>query len=285
MLLKLFNKSETIANEQIMAVANRYGLTVNGKTRVKDVIDVDKLNCARELYSFSLMAHFDILVLRDHVPLYAVEFDGPHHISSVQMERDKKKDILCKAAGLPILRINSNYTSKKFGRMSLLAWIVEVYELQIGFYEAQESGLIPWDEPFDPFAIFSTSMDSDERFPLWMSAKHRQKFQTLHKQGKLPHWGTIGYIGHSANWDILGYEFIRVNDDEGLWVQSGIRQKQFPIMFSDLLSEILTIQLSWKIDEYLTGHLKAESLSKIRERAKKFEGLYQILNSHSVSYG
>ena len=70
---------------------------MNGKTRVKDVIDVDKLNCGHDLYSFSLKAHFDILVLRDHMPLYAVEFDGPQHVNLVQKERDRKKDFLCEA--------------------------------------------------------------------------------------------------------------------------------------------------------------------------------------------
>lgn len=55
-----------------------------------------------------MRAHLDFVVCdrgRAMTPVFAVEFDGPSHVSDVQRARDVRKNRLCARAGLPLLRI------------------------------------------------------------------------------------------------------------------------------------------------------------------------------------
>jgi len=82
--------------------------------------------------------------------------------------------------------------------MSILRWIIEVTELEKAFYEAQEKGHIPWDEPFDP--AFLEPVGSGSRFPYWLSASAIQSFHDFFKT--LDHdilKGWNGIIGQDKN--------------------------------------------------------------------------------------
>jgi hypothetical protein len=63
-------------------------------------------------------------------------------------ERDSLKDSLCEAAGLPLLRITSEFTRRE-GRQRVLDYVVEAFYLSEDFFKAQDQGAIPPDEPFD----------------------------------------------------------------------------------------------------------------------------------------
>jgi hypothetical protein len=106
-----------------------------------------------------------------------VEYDGPLHQSSTkQQERDEIKNELCRLAVIGLLRINDRYVTQLYRGMSVLRWIV-VAELEKAFYEAQEKGHIPRDEPFDP--AFLEPVGSGRRFPYWLSASATQSFHAF----------------------------------------------------------------------------------------------------------
>jgi len=281
-MLRLLNRYEEVVFDQISEVGQKYGLSVYPKVRLADVIDLDALDIDYSYKSFGLRSHFDFVISREYQPLYVVEFDGPSHLTDVQRERDTKKDKLCKMGGLPILRVNSRYIDKIFGNLSLLAWIMETYEMQCGFYEAQESGHIPFDEPFDPFSLM-TMRDGKFVHTLWLSQRHIQRMRALHKQGLIRDFVSSGWIGENDNGTMRGIEYIRVTATHGLHVETAMRSQQFPVLFSDLLNEILIIQLMGRIDAYLAGEIALEPLELIDQRIDQVETKYRILCCHSVS--
>lgn len=279
-MLRLLNRYEEVAHEEIKASADQWGLSVYPKVRLADVINLDGLGVVGELKRYGLQAHFDFLVCRDQwYPEFAVEFDGRYHVSPVQIARDQKKDVLCAKAGLPILRVNSRYLSPTFGSMSLLTWLMDVYELQLGFEKQQACGAIPPDEPFDPFFIISTGPNED-RFPYWFSAKPRIRLQQLHKRGVIIDPVSSGFIGYDANEVMRGIEYIRLTKATGLYVRTAMRPQQFPILMSDLLDEILSVQLADRVFAWTRGEVAAIAMSDIHRIAAEMEATLTIGRAH-----
>jgi hypothetical protein len=281
-MLRLLNRYEEIVFDEISKVGQKYGLSVYPKVGLADVIDLDKIDIDYAHKSFGLRSHFDFIISRDYQPLYAVEFDGPSHSTDKQRERDTKKDRLCKLDGLPILRVNSRHITKDFGDLTLLAWIMETFEMQCGFYEAQESGQIPYDEPFDPFNLM-TMKDGKFVHPLWLSQRHQREMRTLHEQGLIQNFGSSGWIGENESGVMRGIEYIHVTATHGAWVETAMRAQQFPILFSDLLGEILAIQLMERVRAYLDGDISLEPLAAIEQRIDRLKCKYKMLRAHSIS--
>jgi hypothetical protein len=279
-MLRLVNRYEEIAHGEIKSAADRWALSVYPKVRVADVVDVDAVGAVGELKRFGLQSHFDFVVCRNQwQPAYAIEFDGHLHTTVVQKARDDKKDELCRRADFPILRINSRYLSKEFGSLSLVAWIMDVYEMQEEFYRMQERGVLPPDEPFDPFFIMGTP--GQESFPYWFSAKPRVRLQRLHEQGRIKDPISSGFIGYGPNDVMRGMEYIRVTDTTGVYVQSAMRPQQFPILLSDLLDEILSVQLAEEVFKWVRGEVGALPMDQIYGRSKAMRSGLKMGRMHS----
>ena len=89
------------------------------------------------------MAHFDFVVhaplddAHPTEPLFAVEFDGPTHLSPDVRRRDLAKNRLCLAAGLPLVRIDDAYLYRR-ERQPVIVWLVEMWDA----YHKEIPGLI-----------------------------------------------------------------------------------------------------------------------------------------------
>ncbi|MCF4125739.1 DUF2726 domain-containing protein [Methylobacterium sp. SyP6R] len=280
-MMRIVNKYEEIAHGEIKSAADRWGLSVYPKVRVADVISLDDVGATGELRRFGLQSHFDFVICRQNWdPVYAIEFDGHLHTTPTQISRDSKKDELCKRDNFPILRINSRYLNKNFGPMSLVAWIIDVYELQTEFERLQVDGQIPPDEPFDPF--FMMSIDAaEERFPYWLSAKPRIYIRNLYKKGKIVVPSSSGFIGYDTNDVMWGMEYIQLTKENGLYVRSAMRPQHFPINLGDLLDEILSVQLSREVLQWDKNQAGALPMSKIYLIADKLKSNINVSRSHS----
>ncbi len=283
MMKKLLNYSEDKTFKELLQVADRSALSVFAKVRVADVLPIEKSGIENAAYKYALMAHFDFTIATpDHVPIFAVEFDGPSHKDAEQKARDILKDELCRRFAFPILRINSNHLSHVYNNRTLLAWIIEVYLQQEAFGEAQEAGYVPWDEPFDPFFIVGSVSDRREIFPFWISRKSRLRMQSLYEAGHLRDFGSSGLIWNETKGVMRGLEYIRVTETHGLSVESGMREQQFPIVLSDLLDELLTIFMMEKIDRYLAGEISLEAMQPIYDRVNELANSGRLRRLHSV---
>ena len=184
---RLLNRAEQDALKELNSAASPYGLRVNAKVRVADVCPINGSRLLADLYRYALMAHFDFLITNeDHVPQFAVEFDGPGHDTSEVRLLDAKKDAICRHFGFPLLRVKISYLPKKYNNLSLLQWIIDVYYLEQAFNDAQENGQISYDEAFDPFFILTTGIEGDtRRYPYWISRDSNIAIQRLYRQGKI----------------------------------------------------------------------------------------------------
>jgi hypothetical protein len=79
-------------------------------------------------WDYAFKAHFDFVVhaplgerYATH-PLFAVEFDGPGHDTDEAQARDVRKNRLCLASGLPLVRIDATYLYER-DRLSLIEWL------------------------------------------------------------------------------------------------------------------------------------------------------------------
>lgn len=80
------------------------------KVRLADAITIDRSDLNDELYTYALKAHVDLLFTKHGVAAFAMELDGKGHgVDDDVIERDNKKDFVCKKLGLPLLRINEQY--------------------------------------------------------------------------------------------------------------------------------------------------------------------------------
>lgn len=282
-LLKLVDRYEEVAYGEITRVTKGWGLSVYPKVRVADIISLDGIGAKGDLKRFGLQAHFDFVICRNRwTPAYVIEFDGRYHAKPDQIARDSKKDALCKHAGLPILRINSNYLFPNFGSSSLLAWIIDVHELALGFQEQQECGSIPPDEVFDPFLILSTE-PGGERFPYWFSAKSKIRLQALHRRNAILDPSSSGFIGYDDAGIMRGVEYIRLTSTSGVYVRTAMRPQQFPIVMGDLLDEILSVQLVDRVARCLNGWEEAVALDEIYKTVAEMQRSLSMARAHGYS--
>lgn len=271
MVKRLVNQYEEFTHDEIRRSTEQWGLSVYPKVRVADVISLDRIGIDPDLYRFGLQAHFDFVVCRDEwTPEYAVEFDGPGHTSPIQAARDRKKDRLCELDGFPILRVNANYLTKDFGSMTLLAWILNVYELERGFYQAQVDGIVPADELFTPH-FFMAQEPGQDRFPYWLSARSRLRLQQLHQKGLVKDFTSSGLRGRDENGVLRGLEFVRVTESTGIYIESAMQDQKFPVYMGDLFDEILGIQLVEKVVAHLEGKVPAVRLTEIDAMIERME--------------
>lgn len=83
-------------------------------------------------WDYAWKSHFDFVVhapLGDRYqthPLFAVEFDGPTHESHEVRQRDYRKNRLCVASGLPLVRIDDAFLRPQ-QRLVLVQWLAELW--------------------------------------------------------------------------------------------------------------------------------------------------------------
>lgn len=278
---RLVNRYEKLTHDALKPILDRFSLAIYPKVRLADVVDPDDVGATGALKTYALKAHFDFVICRNEWdPVYAIEFDGPLHASSVQTARDVQKDELCRRGQMPILRIHAAHLEKTYTDLTLLGWLVEVAEMQAAFDAEQSAGRISWEEDFDPF--FMMSLDPAEpKFPYWLSAWPRIRLQRLQKRGKIHEGYASGFVGFDDQDVYHGAEFIAVTPSDGIIVRASMRRQQFPAPFGDLLGEILAVQLETKVNTWLNGGVGAEPLADIYARATALKHSLHGAGSHS----
>jgi hypothetical protein len=89
------------------------------------VLELDRSTLSRPERNTLNAASFDFVVYNEgSFPEFAVEFDGPDHRAYEKTIRaDIRKNRLCCAAGLPLLRINDDFLTE-YEKSSLLEFVV-----------------------------------------------------------------------------------------------------------------------------------------------------------------
>jgi len=144
---RLLNRSELEVDTVLQRQLRDSGYSVFSKVRLADVINKERGEFLPQRdFDYLRGAHLDFVVSRNEIPVFAVEFDGPLHETDDQTEeRDILKNRLCRAAGLPLLRITSTaleyhdqLTLLDYMLMRFIAWKREWPDLQREMAERAE---------------------------------------------------------------------------------------------------------------------------------------------------
>lgn len=111
-VLRISNSSELITSKELMKGLEGTDFLIFPKLPISEVIDnsISSLLSKKEKKFFNT-SHFDFTVsTSDHTPLFAVEFDGPHHnLYEKTIIRDIRKNRICQIAELPLIRITDDH--------------------------------------------------------------------------------------------------------------------------------------------------------------------------------
>lgn len=123
---KINNSSEWITFNEILKELTNTNYLIFPKLAMKEVID----DCVKTLLSgkeknYLNSSHFDFVIVdKNHSPVFAVEFDGPHHqLYEKKKISDLKKNKICQLAELPLLRITDSELFK-VESLSVLQFII-----------------------------------------------------------------------------------------------------------------------------------------------------------------
>jgi hypothetical protein len=187
----LVNIGEEEADSVLREVADKFGVRVVPKPRLADAVDINRSGLPDDLYTYALKAHLDFVIARgsDAMALFAVEFDGRYHeTDAAAQRRDAMKDAICERLGLPLLRVDADFLRTVKG-FRLLAWLVELWFLDEAIVEAQESGGVPWDEPFDAYSVVEPDARGWDHLPVWPRVRGSRRLAEGVRGGAMPRSG------------------------------------------------------------------------------------------------
>jgi hypothetical protein len=259
MKTRLLNSYEEVTYDKLRAVCDPVGAHVFPKVRIADVFRLDASGLKAGQYSYALRAHFDFVVTdADYKPIFSVEYDGPlHRINAGQSFRDRLKEAICDHFRHSLLRINSRYLSKEYRGLNLLTYFVNVWFLEGAFDEAQQKGLISYDEPFDPTFIYSNGTPGGRKWPYWLSVDLQASIQRLHMAGRIAQMAPSHFVGvdHEGNYRCISW--LAVTSEQILRVTTGMRPQRFPAASeSELISMVAIFDLNERLKEALDGNLR-----------------------------
>lgn len=103
----IFCKTERVAYTTIQEVTSKFGAHVFPHLRIKEVANRPWIDEAD--FDYALKGHIDFTVAVDFKPVLALELDGKFHQNPKARERDKKKDAVCDALDIPLVRLDYGF--------------------------------------------------------------------------------------------------------------------------------------------------------------------------------
>jgi Protein of unknown function (DUF2726) len=262
---RLNNARESqLEGELSIAVGNFEG-RVLPKIGLKDVLVIEGSGLNDEMYHYALMAHFDFVVYdAEEMPCFVVEYDGPQHATNEQQrERDRKKDALCDAFGLPILRIDRKFLEDRFGRFSLVRWLAEVWFLKRQFDQEQAAGEIPLDEGFHPL-FFYRSGDSPLRPSHYPFIVSHNLLRDALWSGAIKSYDYGVHVAKDASGYVNTYAFVEMHDATTLIARARLKSFAFePFSAEELVTELASVAGADILKAYQRGEQVAATPQQV----------------------
>lgn len=207
---------------------------------------------------YAFMAEFDFLVANAQTrePVFTVEDDGPQHLEdAATIERDAIKDTLCRLADFPLLRVDSAATRRE-GRWRVLEYILNAYDLQKAFQEAQERGHVPWDEAFNHESLIVFHPDGGLMFDT-LDAEALRYLHKAKKQGVLQR--TILRLAYGrSDGQAKAYAYTHTVTGHVLVAKVSVRHYAFPgVPSCELAQELAVADLADLANRYTLGEAVA----------------------------
>ncbi|GJM76499.1 hypothetical protein HMSSN036_87150 [Paenibacillus macerans] len=125
-------------------------------------------------------------------------------------------------------------------------------------------------------SIYYMSEQENKKFPMFLSYDIRKELRELCDKNIIRSFLPSVWIGRDKKLNRHGICWIYINEEEGLFVTSGMRAQNFPISESELLEEIMIFDLYEKLKSYLKGNIEASSNKEISSKINEFEVRYTM---------
>lgn len=273
---QMLNEPEELTLEELQAGLEQYCIRVYAKPRLLDALETmpgfDARSLSKIERDYAFTSHLDFFAQdTKRGSAFAVEFDGATHWTDANvMARDALKNKICEANRLPLLRIDGSFFKrvgpyrKNEGQWSLIRWLAEVWALEQAFYEAQESGHIPEDEPFMYFAFF----DPETPFKPTHDPFHICHFIIKKWHGSLQRWGPV----RDEHGNALGVAVVTADDGKQILGVGRCRPFWFAsINGYDLAYDLALSDAAWKYRSYSQGRTNADDPAVIARWLKEVE--------------
>lgn len=283
-LKKIFNPPEKETYGLLLKVCKARGCQVFPKIRIADVFSIDRSGISDSEYEYALKAHFDFLIADENDdPQFAVEFDGNYHLTTEQRQRDSIKDSLIERFNFPLLRVGFQEITNKYRDLDLLTYFVEIWYTSQAFLDAQEQGLVPFDEIFDPFSILCVP-DRKGHFPYWLSLNARAAMKKLYESSKISEPIPTVYVGLDKEGRYHGLSIVKINDENCVSSQFSIKSQHFPIILSNVIEDVLVCDLYERLLLAVDKPGYTITLGKAINLLEEYERYYEM-RSYTSSFG
>lgn len=269
----LLNHPEELADARLAEVCTTVGARVFAKIRVADVLPINGSGASGDEFGFALRSHFDFVVADENkLPLFAVEVDGPQHATAEQKRRDAMKDALAERHGLPLLRVTLNHLKREFRGMPLITWFAEMLFMQRAMDDAAEAGQLPL-EDCDPMWVYKLP-GRRGTFPLMLGLDARDELRKLNDAGRIGFFNMFGGYDKAGNIAAVGCVLVR----PATWAVARVaaRQQQFPVVMSDLVFELLPIELLSTAKAVLAGDEPGLSATEVLDELTGFARRFRV---------
>lgn len=255
----VLNLREYAVDRMLVDYAHENGYRISLKMRLRDFIDIDDLPLGAKERNFAFTSHLDFVAfdVETHLPVLAVEYDGPEHLTDHrQIERDRIKDQLCETAEMPLLRIDNHFT-RRAGRWQVLSYILSAHEMREAFHAAQEAGQVPSDEPFDA-AVLLIPKEGDQGYEFSTLGGPARSFLQGFRRRQNVRWEARWWRGT----DVQVETRILISLPNGLFLLAECAIRHFAIegiSALEMSEELATAELAWLARRYDDGEAVAIS--------------------------
>jgi hypothetical protein len=277
MLKRLLNLAESVTDARLREICAEFDANVNPKIRVADVFEIEASGIADQLYSFALKSHFDFVITGpDHIPIFAVEFDGPGHRSADAKRRDQLKNELCDHFEFQLLRINQRYFSPTFSNWDLLGWFCTVWFVKRGWDDDVLEGKIPYEDSiFDPMFVSVVTKSGTRGLELERHA--RSEFGRLFRGGVIPSHMPEWIVAKSKGGTLRALAWIKVSEVEGAITETAMQQQRVGDWVHFAIRGIVLSRLEDAVSRVLSSQTPPVPVSDIRAYAQKFRNDYKLI--------
>ncbi len=275
---KLLNSPEARTLTMLHSAAERNRCRVFPKVRVADVLNIDGSGIPNALYTYALSSHFDFVAVdADSCPLFAVEFDGPHHAEAPRARvNDLKKNALSEKFGFPLARVRDEHIFEKARGLDYLTWLVELYFAQQDIYNAYLDGTIPPSEYVDPF-MFISHPAVPGAFPLWISMDERVRLRAFCEAGISAAPVPMSFAGDGDNGSTV-LMVLPVRGGRFLVEYASIYVYGFGTTASEVADEIAVVNMAHRLQRYADGEPEAVSSGEARRKLVRFFQSHRCLS-------
>jgi very-short-patch-repair endonuclease len=253
----LVNNAEALTDAALREAATDLGFRIDAKVRLADAVDIDRSGLSDDAYRYALRAHLDWVVsdLDTTRAEFAVEFDGASHDTPDARRRDATKNEVCDRLGLPILRVDAAVL-RPAAQRTVLGVLLETWAAWRAFNQAQDTGTVPEDEPFNAYGFVNLDPDTGDIVqPLDFTAAVRKRIRRMAEAGVLTHrFVATAYRGGISGEPAEGYAWVYTTDDRVVVGHARARDYSFPaVLPSDLADSLAHLDLGDRLARWREG--------------------------------